>query len=237
MECLQPATKRWKGLAKWVRDLLWVATFSCPLRKPQLPPCLVQDYSHRIRQIQTSILGPHGDAQYLVCVEPTQNARLKTSSFRSENECIALLERHFCVMACSLRAEREGTARRDARQGFLQRIVDFDVHPFVVVQTRPAQLGVVQIESQWAHKVQFGPRVGAEPNYVSGIGRNLRLEKNYPKHLHIQIRHGQRVPFYERPSRLDLVPHQSREHRVGSNGVFNPHLKQTARVGVHRRFP
>ena len=52
-----------------------------------------------------------------------------------------------------------------------------------IVQPGPAQLAVVDRKAEWFYKVQFTPGVGAQPDDIACIGRNLRLVKNHMKQI------------------------------------------------------
>src|SRR5207302_3004882 len=55
--------------------------------------------------------------------------------------------------------------------------------------------------------------------------------------LDIEVLHFQRVVLDEHPSRLDLIAHEDREELLGADGVFDRHLQQAPRLGVHGRIP
>ena len=53
-----------------------------------------------------------------------------------------------------------------------------EVHPLFVVEASAAQFFSIEIEAQRLDQVQVGAGVGAQPNDVAGVRRNLRFEKN-----------------------------------------------------------
>jgi hypothetical protein len=53
----------------------------------------------------------------------------------------------------------------------------------------------------------------------------------------VDIRRPQRIRLNEIPPRLDLIPHQHREHPIGLDRILDLHLQQPAHRGIHRRFP
>lgn len=46
---------------------------------------------------------------------------------------------------------------------------------FVVIETGPAKARIIQTESEFAYEMQAGARIGAEPDDISGVGRDFRL--------------------------------------------------------------
>ena len=62
--------------------------------------------------------------------------------------------------------------------------------PFVVVEPGPAQLRVLQRETQGFHQVQRGPRVGAQAYDVARVRRDLRAKQNQIEHSRVSaLRH------------------------------------------------
>ena len=53
---------------------------------------------------------------------------------------------------------------------------------FMIIQTGSAQSAIVKFESQGLNKMQFGTRIGAESDYIAGIGRDLRLIEGDVEH-------------------------------------------------------
>jgi len=71
----------------------------------------------------------------------------------------------------------------DGAKAFLD--VRMHLHPgkLVIVETRPAQAWLVEIESQWLHQVQVCPGVGAKSYDIARVGRYLRLIEDDVEHL------------------------------------------------------
>ncbi len=73
-----------------------------------------------------------------------------------------------------------------------------DPRKIVIVETRPAQAGIVYRETHRAHEVQARTRVCAKPDDVAGVLRDLGLEQD-------DVEHGGTVPF-SRPEEKGAVP-------------------------------
>ena len=55
--------------------------------------------------------------------------------------------------------------------------------------------------------------------------------------LDVEVRDGERVALDELAARLDLIAHQRREDLVGGDRVFDAHLHEPTRLGIHGRVP
>ena len=65
---------------------------------------------------------------------------------------------------------------------------------FMVIQARAAQALVVQLEADRLDQMQSTTAVGAQPDNVASIGRNLWLKKDHVKHA--RHRTEGRAAFY-----------------------------------------
>jgi len=52
----------------------------------------------------------------------------------------------------------------------------------VIIEAGTAQALIVQLEAQRFYQVQTAAGIGAEPDNVAGIRRNLRLKKDHVEH-------------------------------------------------------
>ncbi len=50
-----------------------------------------------------------------------------------------------------------------------------DAREFTVVEPRPSQSRLVQRETQRMNQMQARPGIGAQTDYIAGVGRNLGL--------------------------------------------------------------
>ena len=67
-------------------------------------------------------------------------------------------------------------------EAVLQRIVFMQLSVFMIIETRAAQLPVVEFEAEWFNKVQGRPGIRAKAYDISRVGRNFRLEQDQMKH-------------------------------------------------------
>jgi hypothetical protein len=61
----------------------------------------------------------------------------------------------------------------------------FNVAELMVVKARSPHLGIVQGKTKRLNKMELSPRIGAKPNDVAGVWRNLGLDKD---NLEVEIR-------------------------------------------------
>ena len=52
----------------------------------------------------------------------------------------------------------------------------------VVIQPCPLEPSIIQLKAQGMDQMESGPGIGAEPDNIAGIRRNLRLYQNDIKH-------------------------------------------------------
>lgn len=148
----------------------------------QLPPGFVNRDGDRIGQIQASAVRTHGQAQALLVGQCIANFRWQTATFRAEEKGIAALELHLMEGLRTFGGEGEHPRLADARQATVEIGVAFERRVLVIIQARPSQTLVVEFETQRLDQMQAAASVGAEPDNVAGIRRNLRLEKDHMKH-------------------------------------------------------
>lgn len=57
-----------------------------------------------------------------------------------------------------------------------------DPGKFVIIESCPAQLFVVQRKTEWMYQMQFRTGIRAQPDNITGIWRYLRLKQDDVKH-------------------------------------------------------
>jgi hypothetical protein len=65
--------------------------------------------------------------------------------------------------------------------------MDLDRRVFVVIQSGPLQLPITQLKTQGPDQVEPATGIGAEPDHVSGVGWNFRLEQDDFEHFLLQF--------------------------------------------------
>ena len=145
----------------------------------QLPPCLVDGDGDGIGQVQATAVGTHGQAQTLLVGQCIANFGWQAAAFRAEQEGVAALEPHLMEGLRALGGEGEQARLAEARQAAVQIGMPLERSVLVIIEAGTAQALVVQLEAQWFDQMQTAAGIGAEPDNVAGIRRNLRLKKDY----------------------------------------------------------
>ncbi len=107
----------------------------------------------------------------------------QAARFRAHQEGIAPPVTRRIVARAAARAQREDTGVADSHQRVLERRVCPDARKLAVVEARPPEPRLVQLEAQRLHEMQGHPRVRAKTNDVAGIGRNFRLVQDQAEHI------------------------------------------------------
>ncbi len=82
----------------------------------------------------------------------------------------------------TLGGEGEQARVAEALEAAVEIGVSLERRVLVIIQPGAAQPLVIQLKAQRLDQVQAAAGIGAEPDNVAGIRRNLRLEKDYMEH-------------------------------------------------------
>jgi hypothetical protein len=86
------------------------------------------------------------------------------------------------------RGEGKHPARFQNSDQLVPVVVNLEAGVLVVVQAGPAKLTVVDFETERFDQMEPASGVGAQADYVAGIGRNFGIKKNHIKHLGLAYR-------------------------------------------------
>jgi hypothetical protein len=145
-------------------------------RKPELPPGLVDDHGDRVREVQAAALGRHREAEYPVGSELGEEVFGQAAGLGAEQQGVSGLVLHGRVRARPSGREREEACRLDRGDEALQGLMAHDPGPFPIVEASSPELCITQCEPERCDEVQGGAGIGAKPDNITGIGRDLRLE-------------------------------------------------------------
>ena len=74
-------------------------------------------------------------------------------------------------------------ATRHLRERVVEVLVDHDVREVVIVEARPAQLGVIHVEAQGFHEVQHGPGAGRQSDRGPRVTGDFGLPEDDVQHV------------------------------------------------------
>lgn len=172
-------SKHWRARVRFPEREAWTSP-SPPeslLRagKAELAPGLEHTDGHRIRQVQAAIAGLHGQPQDVRWRQAVQHDLRQAASLGTEQQGIARREagRKQAGGATGGQGEDSCRPRRVETSGQIRMLRD--AREFTVVEPRPSQSRLVQRETQRMNQMQARPGIGAQTDYIAGVGRNLGL--------------------------------------------------------------
>lgn len=118
----------------------------------------------------------HRDAQYLLGSKPGEEIFGQAAGLGPEQQGVSGLVSHGRVPAGPSGREGEEPFRPDRGLEGLQGVVARDPGPFPIVEPGPPELSVVECEGERRDQVQGGAGIGAKPDNIAGIGRDLGLK-------------------------------------------------------------
>ena len=157
------------------------------LREPLLPQGLIGEDRHRVGQVQAPGVRPHGDA-YAPVVPPLSQLLGQSGGLLAEHEPAALPEPGLGVVPWGLGGRQPQVRAGVDGKEVVQAVVDAQVHHAPVVQPRPADGLLADVEAQRLHQMEAAAGGGAGAGNVAGILRDLRLNQHNIQHaLHPSI--------------------------------------------------
>lgn len=147
-----------------------------------LTPGFVKHYGRRVRQIQAPVIRPHRNFQNLCRGQAVEYIIRQATCFGSEQDRIAGSVFIIGMRGQPARRDRGHAWMTERVKAVLQRIVFAQLSVFVVIETRAAQLPVIEFETEWFNKMQGRPGIRAKAYDISRVGRNFRLEQDQMKH-------------------------------------------------------
>ncbi|VAY89681.1 conserved hypothetical protein [mine drainage metagenome] len=147
-----------------------------------LPPSFKHHHCHGIGQVETTIVGTHGQTNPGRSVKLLQNRQGQSPGFRAKEKYISRL-----IASARMVSTSPGGQRKPAPfpQGLATGIpigMHRQHHLLMVVQSSPTQVPITHLKAQWRNKVQTGSGIGTETNDITGIGRNFRLVQYHIEH-------------------------------------------------------
>ena len=142
-------------------------------RKTLLAPGFENRDGHRVRQVQAAIAGPHRQAQTLCRCQRVDDVLRQAPGLRTEQQRIARQEIRRRVAARTIGLEGVEPRVGQAVATNAQRRPDPHRGEFAVIETGAAQAGIIEGETQRFDQVQRAAGVGAEPDDVARVRRNL----------------------------------------------------------------
>lgn len=149
--------------------------------KPLLAPRLVDHDGHGVRQVEAAIPGSHGDAEASLDGELVEVGGSEAGPLGAEHEHVVEAERG--LVDGPVCGRREAVVRTRSGVGqfaeqHAEALVDVDVGELVVIEPGPAEEPVVEVEAQGFDEVERRADVGAQPNDVARVGRNLGSDQH-----------------------------------------------------------
>jgi hypothetical protein len=145
-------------------------------RKAELPPGLVDDHGDRVREVEAPAFCGHRDAEYVLGSKPGEEIFGQATGLGAEQQGVSELVSHGRVAARPSGRECEEPCRPDPAHEGLQGVMARDPGPFPIVEPGSPELGVAEGEPERRDEVQGGAGIGAKPDNIAGIGRDLGLE-------------------------------------------------------------
>ena len=124
----------------------------------------------------------HKARAFLAGAEPAQHVGRQAAAFRAEQEAIARLVAALVKALRTLGGQCEYAFRIECRQTIRQSVVHLQRRKLVIIQAGTNQLLVFQGETERFDQVQSAAGIGAQPDDIAGIRRNLGLVKNDIEH-------------------------------------------------------
>lgn len=118
----------------------------------------------------------HRDAEYPVGSELGEDVFGQAAGLGAEQQGVSGLVLHGRVAARASGRERQEARREGCGHEALQGVMALYPGPFPIVEAGPPDLCVIQREAERCDEVQGGAGVGAKPDNIAGIGRDLGLE-------------------------------------------------------------
>ena len=146
------------------------------LAKPILAPRLVDDEGHRICKIEAAVARSHGNHQASLCRDRIDHRLRQTARLRAKEERIAAAELRIAIAPRGPRLHAEHARMPQLPKTGGKIGVHDDRGELGIVQARAPHALVTQVEAARPDKMQRAARIGTEPDDVTGVGRNLRLQ-------------------------------------------------------------
>ena len=149
-----------------------------------MPPGFEHRDGHRIAEIEAALAGPQREAHALSRRELRAHRVRQAGGLRAEDQVVARLP---CdIGKAPLAARREGEHSLDARVLIANEIVPrrmaLQIRVLVIVEPRALELLVVHGKAERLDQVQPRTGVGAQPDHIAGVGRNLRVDEHDVEH-------------------------------------------------------
>jgi hypothetical protein len=177
-------------------------------RKTELSPNLEHGHGDCVGQIQAAIAGSHRQAQMRLGADVGQHLSRKARGLGTEHEYIIGAEVNLIRGSLAPRLDGPETPSREARQASPPVGVHAQVRVFMVVESRPAHLGIIEREAERMHEMQLSAGIRAQPNHITRVRRNFGMNEDNGDH-------EQQVSLMIEPERaLSLASHELIEDRA-----------------------
>jgi CBS domain-containing protein len=135
-------------------------------------------HGHRVRQVEAARALEHRDAQAPLGRAQFQHVVGQAAGLWPEHQRVAVRVFDLIVSPRAARAESKPARVPETLEARLQARVLPHVGQLAVVEPRAPDSLCIQPESERPDQVQPRARVGAQPDDVAGVGRDLGLEQN-----------------------------------------------------------
>ena len=152
-----------------------------PALEAQLSPRFVGGDSCGVREVHRPAAGQHRDPHLGGDPRVLEDLGRQARRLGSEEQDVVRAVGQVRVVLRRVGGEGEHPPRHRGQQ-VLQRRVHHHVREVVVVQPRPAQLGLRQVEPQRLHQVQGRPRPGRQTDGAAGVAGDAGLEERDVQH-------------------------------------------------------
>ncbi len=151
--------------------------FLNPARKTPLPPGFEYRHGDGVRQVQAALAGEHRQAETSFRRKFGHRFGGQATRFSTEDEHVVSIEGHEIGAQLAARGDGEEASASQCRLAVSPVGMTEHAGKFVVIQSGAPERTVFPFEAQWFDEMQFASGVGAKPDDVAGVGRNLWLKQ------------------------------------------------------------
>ena len=155
---------------------------SACLGEAGLSPGLENGHGDGIGQVEAALAGQHRQAQTFCCREVVQDFARQAACFAAEDEDVVVVQALVEGAGLSRSGHRPAAALAQCQLTGVPVGMPENTGIFMVVETGAAQGLVVDVETQWFDKMQFGPGIGAQADDIAGVGWNFGLVEDDGDH-------------------------------------------------------